>query len=74
MEIAYELNNLEFFGKKSPPYLGGCNFFTFDPFFPIFNAIDAPKRGLHPLLGYHKQWGPPRKMVSKPYLKCLDIG
>jgi hypothetical protein len=30
--------------------------------------------GLHLLIGNHKQWGPPAKTVSKPYLMCFDIG
>jgi hypothetical protein len=54
------------------PYLGGCNFLASNPFLLIFNATNAPRRGLHLIFGHHKQWGLPPEMVNKPYLNCSD--
>jgi hypothetical protein len=56
----------------TPLILGGRKFLASNPFFPIFSATDAPRGGLHLLLGHHQQWAPPTKTVSKPYLKCTD--
>ncbi len=55
----------------SPLTLGGHNFLTSGPFLPIFSAIDAPRGGLHLLLGHHKKLDPLINMASKPYLRCL---
>ncbi len=56
----------------TPPIAGGCNFLASSPILLIFSVTNAPRRGLHLLIRHNKQWGPPPKMVSKPYLKCLD--
>jgi len=59
----------------TPPTWGeGCNFLASCSFLPIFSAIDAPRGGLHLPFGHHKQWGPPAKMASKPYLKSSLVG
>jgi hypothetical protein len=76
LKIGYELFNWNLFCKNDPLTWGGggCNFFTSYSFLPIFNAIDAPRGGLHLLFGHHKQWGLPAKMVSKPNLKWSLMG
>jgi hypothetical protein len=66
--------HLKLFGKNQPPALGYPNFLAYSSFLPIFSARDVPRRGLHLVLGHHKQWGPPAKMRSKPYLKWLLMG
>jgi hypothetical protein len=67
-----ELFDPKFPVKTSPLTLGGCNFQAFDRFYPIYSETDAPRGGLHLLSGHPKQWGPPAKTVSKPYLKYSD--
>ncbi len=73
-EIGYELFDQEFSVKKTPPISRGCNFLTSCQILPIFRGIDVPRGGLHLLFGHHKQWGPPPKTVSKPYIKCSVMG
>ncbi len=65
------MNDQNVFVKMRPPTLGACNFLASSPFLPIFTAIDAPRGGLHLILGHHKQLCSLIKMASKPYLKCL---
>jgi hypothetical protein len=73
-EIGYELFNWNLFCKKNPLTSRGYNFFTSYSFLPIFNAIDAPRGGLHRLFGHHKQWCLSAKMISKPYSKWSLMG
>jgi hypothetical protein len=63
------MSYLVWFFKKTTPLLWGCNFLTSSSFLQIFSAIDAPRGGLHLILGHYKQWGLAAKMVRKPYLK-----
>ncbi len=60
------------FSVKQPSYFEGRNFLVSSLFLLNFTVTDPPRGGLHLLFGHHKQWGPPQKTVSKPYLNCLE--
>ncbi len=55
-EIGYELLGLVFLINQTPLTSGGCNFLASSSFLPLFSVIDAPRGGLHLILGHYKQW------------------
>jgi hypothetical protein len=60
------------FCKNDPFTLEDYNFFTSNSFLLIFSMTNVPRGGFHLLFGHHKQWGPPLKTTSKPYLNCSN--